>query len=267
MRPEPALPLWLPLAIALVVVVPGCHREQWRLDVTTDEIRFRTTQPYPESLYSFHRVLRAYRALASEFGATEKPDAPYLIEYSEEGRLGETYEILQEPDSAATAGGTDAATAGPGEGTDEKLRGTYTENVAVLREMALLLFVEELPDQKYIPWLREGLVRFVQHGKLEDRKAEYRLPDFSEFAAFCGDVARPAALETGEIFDAREIDFVVPEGPEHAYRAALVVGYHVTRNPDTTLTSSAKALASLNRDALLRLETDALVAAYGPEGR
>lgn len=250
----------------LAAVSSGCTA--WKLDIATDDIHFRTTQDYPESLRNFHRVLRTYRALSRAFEVPEGPREPMLIEYSERSRIGEEFAAVIPEEAEPTS-------APPGEGAPsagEPLDAGFEESVARIREIALNLYAIEFPEDRYVTWLREGLITFLQHGRIRVREGELVPLDFASFAELAWAAAGPGRIEEGRVFRASEAAFGGKGAAPHAYRAALVVAHRLTHGDGSVagtgdgigIRRAVRDLAAMPLAELEDLEKEALRSAYSP---
>jgi hypothetical protein len=246
---------------ALALLLSGCYQVQWKLDIVTDEIHFRSVQDYPESLWTFYRVLRTYQALVRLFGAEGNADSPMLVEYGSKRDFPREFKVFlpEESDSAA------APSAAPGSEGDapQEHEASLEEKVAAIYEISRLLFATEFPDHGWKPWLREGLATYLQYGRVVAEKRRFDLPDFDEFLGLTRSAAVAVTPAEGEVFRASRAAFEGPERVEYLYRAALIVGFHISRSTDAGFRGALEALVRLSRDDLKRLEEEALQAARG----
>lgn len=248
-------------AAALSLLSSGCYQVQWKLDIITDEIHFRSVQDYPESLWTFYRVLRTYQALARLFEADRNTDSPMLVEYGSKRDFPREFEVFLPEESTPT----DVASAAPDSGGEApgEHAATLEEKVAAIYEISRLLFATEFPDHGWKPWLREGLATYLQYGSVVAEKRRFDLPDLGEFLSLTRSAAAAAVPAAGDVFRASSPAFEGPERAEYLYRAALIVGFHISRSTDRGFRGALEALVRFSRDDLRRLEEEALRAARG----
>lgn len=74
-----------------VASLPSCASPTWKLSVDTNEILFRTTEPYPGCLERLAEIETIYQAVKNLFDVKQPPHRPILIEHHHEENVPQVW--------------------------------------------------------------------------------------------------------------------------------------------------------------------------------
>jgi hypothetical protein len=243
-------------ALLLPLLLLGCTSPRWTLQVTTDVLEFRTTEPYPGNLEKLAELRAMYDRMKAMFALDVAPPEPVRVDHLHERGL---VSRSSGREWSLTVGPSENYVTHSPEGVVKRIQlDGYWSRSILLHELAHLMLLLGWPERAMDSWLHEGLATWFESAELRGADREIELRDFEAFARIAEGIAPPGAPPFGAIFTVSHAEFHGQNFGHYAYRSAALIAYAFEQWPGENFRARLERLLALGEPELRRLERQAV---------